>query len=452
MASDIVLPQWGMEMQDGVIVRWLKKEGDPVEEGEPLVEIETAKMQTELEATVSGVLDRIVAQEGDIVPIRGLLCVIAEPGEAPSPVAATSNAAPAPATAPGNAARVSGQPPTAAGVTVQVVPAARKLARENNVDLASVVGSGPQGRILVADVEQAIQHPAQAAPGPSDDGSRVPVVPAARRLARDNNIDLATVRGSGPQGRILIEDVEKAISSQARGDPAPAASTVSGQVVPIEGIRRTIATRMLQSLQTMAQVTLTTEANVTEAVTLRRGLSRHQSEGSISPLHLVIKAVAQGLKQHPRLNALQSEDQVQLIEEINIGVAVALEEGLVTPVIRNADTKPLAQLAAEGRDLAARTREGRARPEEVTGGTFTITNLGANDIDGFTPIINPPQVGILGVGRVVEKPVIAGDQIVRGSTMYLSLTFDHRIVDGGPAAEFLQTVKGLLEDPWWMVG
>lgn len=450
MASDIVLPQWGMEMQDGVIVRWLKKEGDSVEEGEALVEIETAKMQTELESTVSGVLDRIVAQEGDIVPIRGLLCVIAEPDEDPIPAAACPTAAPA--TALGNAGAVSGQPPTAAGVTVQVVPAARKLARENNVELAGVVGSGPEGRILVADVEQAIQQPAQAAPASSDYGSRVPVVPAARRLARDNNIDLAGVRGSGPQGRILIEDVEKAIGAQSLGEPGPNATPASGQVVTIGGIRRTIATRMLQSLQTMAQVTLTTEANVTEAMILRRGLSRHHSDGSISPLHLVIKAVAQGLKHHPRLNALQSEDQVQLIEEINIGVAVALEEGLVTPVIRNSDTKSLARLAAEGRGLAARTRDGRARPEEVTGGTFTITNLGANDIDGFTPIINPPQVGILGVGRVAEKPVISGDQIVKGSTMYLSLTFDHRVVDGAPAAEFLQTVKGLLEDPWWMVG
>jgi pyruvate dehydrogenase E2 component (dihydrolipoamide acetyltransferase) len=284
------------------------------------------------------------------------------------------------------------------------------------------------------------------------DGVRVPVVPAARRLARDKSIDLATVRGSGPQGRILIEDVEKAIAGQSTTEPSVASVPPGGSVVPIEGIRRAIATRMLQSLQTMAQVTLTTEANVTEAMALRRGLSRHQPDGSISPLHLVIKAAAQGLKQHPRLNALQSEDHIQLMDEINIGVAVALEEGLVTPVIRNADTKPLAQLAAEGRDLAARTREGRARPEEVTGGTFTITNLGTSDIDGFTPIINPPQVGILGLGRVVEKPVIAGEQIVKGSTMYLSLTFDHRVVDGAPAAEFLQTVKGLLEDPWWMVG
>jgi pyruvate dehydrogenase E2 component (dihydrolipoamide acetyltransferase) len=208
---------------------------------------------------------------------------------------------------------------------------------------------------------------------------------------------------------------------------------------------------MMQSLQTMAQVTLTTEANVTEAMTLRRGLSGNLADGNLSPLHLVVKAAARALKEHPRLNAVQSEDRVQLVDRVNIGIAVALDEGLITPVIQDADLKNLAELATEGRELAAKTREGRAKPEEVTGGTFTITNLGAYDIDGFTPIINPPQVAILGVGRVVEKPIIEDGQIAKGAMMYLSLTFDHRVVDGAPAAEFLQTVKKRLEDPWWMV-
>ena len=452
MASEIVLPQWGMEMQDGVIVRWLKNEGDSVQEGEPLVEIETAKMQTELESTVSGVLDRIVAQEGDIVPIRGVLCVIADPGE----VTERPAAAPSAATATPVAARSVNATGTT-GLQVPVVPAARRLARDNNVDLGQVAGSGPQGRILLQDVENAIRA-RTATPAGAPDG-RVPVVPAARRLAREHGIDLARVPGSGPQGRILIEDVEKAVAQAADGirdseEPAryETAPAPDGQTLKLTGIRGIIATRMLQSLQTMAQVTLTTEADVTEATLLRRGVSRNQSEGSISPLHLVIKATAEGLKRHPRMNALQSEDQVQLMDEINIGVAVALDEGLVTPVIRGAGSKSLAQLSAEGRDLATRTRDGGIRPDEISGGTFTITNLGANDIDGFTPIINPPQVGILGVGRVVEKPVIRDGQITKGSTMYLSLTFDHRVVDGAPAAEFLQTVKGLLEDPWWMVG
>ena len=472
MASEIVLPQWGMEMQDGTIVRWLKQEGDTVAEGEPIVEVETAKLQTELESTAAGVLSRIVAQEGEIVPIRGVLCVIAEPGEA-----LETPAAPAAASTPASASQTV-RPGPVEGRTdrgAQVVPAARRLARERGLDLAQVTGSGPNGRILLADVEAALQAPAPATssepsathPEPVEGRERVPVVPAARRLARESDIDLATVVGSGPQGRILIEDVEAAIAlRQAQGDRADGAVAAAAPepsadgVVPLTGIRGAVATRMLQSIQTTAQVTLTTEAVVTEAMQLRRGLSRHHAEeagGNIGPLPVVVKATAEALRRHPRMNAIETTGadgtaQVQMLSDINIGLAVALNEGLVTPVIRGADGKSVAQLAAENRDLAARTREGRTRPEEISGGTFTITNLGANEIDGFTPIINPPQVGILGVGRVVEKPVIANGEIAKGETMYLSLTFDHRVIDGAPAAEFLQTVKSLLEDPWWMVG
>ena len=458
MASEIVLPQWGMEMQDGTIVRWLKREGDTVAEGEPIVEVETAKLQTELESTASGVLSRIVAQEGEIVPIRGVLCVIAEPGEevaASAAPAAQASAAPAPATQSAPATNGAGAP------GVQVVPAARRLARDQGLDLAQVRGSGPNGRILLADVEAALNAPASpASDGAGEPAGRVPVVPAARRLARENDIDLATISGSGPQGRILIEDVEAAIA--ARSAPAPVAlpEPATDGVVPFTGIRGAVATRMLQSIQTTAQVTLTTEAIVTEAMQLRRGLSRHHAEaagGNIGPLPVLVKATAEALRRHPRMNAIETTSadgtaQVQMLSEINIGLAVALDEGLVTPVIRGADGKSLARLAAENRDLAARTREGRTRPEEISGGTFTITNLGANEIDGFTPIINPPQVGILGVGRVVEKPIVANGEIVKGETMFLSLTFDHRAIDGAPAAAFLQTIKGLLEDPWWMVG
>ena len=458
MASEIVLPQWGMEMQDGTIVRWLKQEGDAVAEGEPIVEVETAKLQTELESTASGILSRIVAQEGQIVPIRGVLCVIAEPGEeiAPSAApAAPASASPEPATQVAPASNGAGAP------GVQVVPAARRLARERGVDLAQVRGSGPSGRIVLADVEAALQAPAapSVSPEPVEGRERVPVVPAARRLARENDIDLATVNGSGPQGRILIEDVEAAIAARSAPVAAAAPESSADGVVPLTGIRGAVATRMLQSIQTTAQVTLTTEAIVTEAMQLRRGLSRHHAEeagGNIGPLPVVVKATAEALKRHPRMNAIETtsadgQAQVQMLPEINIGLAVALDEGLVTPVIRGADGKSLAQLAAENRDLAVRTREGRTRPEEITGGTFTITNLGANEIDGFTPIINPPQVGILGVGRMVEKPVIVNGEIAKGETMYLSLTFDHRVIDGAPAAAFLQTVKNLLEDPWWMV-
>jgi pyruvate dehydrogenase E2 component (dihydrolipoamide acetyltransferase) len=386
-----------MEMQDGTIVRWLKKEGDPVREGEPIVEVETAKIQTELESTATGILAHILAPEGAIVPIRAALAIIAAPGEnVPRPAAvASAPSPPAPASQ-----RDSSSPTARTGGAAAPTAAPRQV------------------------------------------GAAAQVVPAARRLAQQHGIDLSRIQGSGPRGRILIEDVERAIQAPAR-PPA--------QVIAMEGIRRTIATRLLQSLQTMAQVTLTTEANVSEAETLRAGLSRQWPGQGLSPLHLVIKAAARALKEHPRLNAIQGPEQVQLMDQVNIGIAVSLPEGLITPVIRDAGAKSLSELASVARELAAKTREGKARPEDVTGGTFTITNLGAYDIDAFTPIINPPQVAILGVGRVVEKPIVDQGAVTKGSMMFLSLTFDHRVVDGTPAAQFLQAVKQRLEDPWWMV-
>jgi pyruvate dehydrogenase E2 component (dihydrolipoamide acetyltransferase) len=390
MAQEIVLPQWGMEMQDATVVRWLKQEGDPVQEGEPLVELETAKIATELESIASGVVAHILVPEGATVPIRTVLAIVAAPGEQ---VSRPAGAAPC-----GTAARATG-------------PAASSRSA--------------------------------APPAPTE--VAVQVTPAARHLARQHGLDLRRVQGTGPRGRILIEDVQKALEVQSQPTAQPA------QIVPIRGMRQTIAARMVQSLQTMAQVTLTTEVDVTEAMTLRAGLARQWPESGLSPLHLVIKATARALKEHPRMNAVQKEHEVELVQEIRIGVAVSLEEGLLVPTIHRADAKHLAQIVSESRDLATKAREGRTSYDEVTGGTFTITNLGAYGIDAFTPIINPPQVGILGMGRVVEKPVVYQGEIVKRSMMFLSLTFDHRVIDGAPAAAFLHTLKGHLEDPWWMV-
>ena len=438
MVQEIVLPQWGMEMQDATVVKWLKQEGDPVQEGEPLVELETAKIATELESIASGVVAHILVPEGATVPIRTVLAIVAAPGEQ---VARPSGAAPS-----GTAARAlapAASSRSAAPVAPQVVPAARRLAQERGIDLAQVQGTGPGGRILVEDVQKALEARTAAPPAPAE--VAVQVTPAARHLARQHGVDLRRVQGTGPRGRILIEDVQKVLELQSQPTAQPA------QAVPIRGMRQTIATRMLQSLQTMAQVTLTTEVDVTEAMTLRAGLARQWPESGLSPLHLVIKATARALQEHPRMNAVQKEHEVELVPEIHIGIAVSLEEGLLVPTIQRADAKHLAQIASESRDLATKAREGRATYEEVTGGTFTITNLGAYGIDAFTPIINPPQVGILGVGRVVEKPVVYQGEIAKRSMMFLSLTFDHRVIDGAPAAAFLHTLKGHLEDPWWMV-
>ena len=394
MPTEILLPQWGMEMDEGTVLKWLKKEGDLVREGEPLVEIETAKLTTELESFASGTLARIVVPEGGTVPIRAILAILTAPGEeipAAPEESPPAQAAAAPASANSTPA------PRPGG---QVVPAARRLAGEHGIDLAQVQSSGPNGRIMIADVERAISS-LQAAPVPTERSDRSPQSVA--------------------------------------------------QFVPMEGIRRTIASRMVQSLQTMAQVTLTTESNVSQAMILREGLSRHADGPGLSPLHLVVKACARALQDHPRLNAVQTEEGFRLMDRVNIGLAVSLPEGLVTPVLRDVPTKSLSQIAAEARQLAAKTRENRATPEDLADGGFTVTNLGAYDIDAFTPIVNPPQVGILGVGRAVDKPIIENGEVAKATMMFLSLTFDHRVVDGAPAAAFLQTVKGYLEDPWWMV-
>jgi pyruvate dehydrogenase E2 component (dihydrolipoamide acetyltransferase) len=412
-----------------------------VQAGDPLVEVETAKIETEMESTASGVLAHILVPEGATVAIRTVLAIVAAPGEQvprpPAASAATSDPTTARTTQPAMAVS-----PASQGAP-QVVPAARRLAQEGGIDLSQVQGTGPGGRILLEDVQRALDA-RSATPLPPAAAS-VQVTPVARRMAQQHGINLSQVHGSGPRGRILVEDVEKVIAAQAQ--PAGQAA----QVMRLGGIRQTIATRMVQSLQTMAQVTLTTEVDVTDAMKLREGLARHWHDAGLSPLHVVLKATARALKEHPRMNAIEREHEIELVQDINVGVAVSLPEGLIVPTIRQADEKPLVQIARETRDLANKAREGQASYDEVTGGTFTITNLGPYGIDAFTPIINAPQVGILGIGRVVEKPVVYQGEIAKRSMMFLSLTFDHRAIDGAPAAEFLHTVTAHLEDPWWMV-
>ncbi len=370
-------------MADGTIVRWLKHEGDVVTQGEPLVEVEAAKVTSEVEAEVSGVLARILVAEGETVPVRTPLCVIAAAGEA-----RTSAAAP----------------------TEPVVSAAGTPAPP-----AASLQSGGQ------------------------------VTPVARKMAKEHGIDLSQVRGSGPGGRIVTEDVQRAIDEAARPAPSvPPASPSAGQIVSMTGMRGTIARRMHQSLQTSAQVTLITEVDVSALVQLREELKQ---QFAVTYTDLVVKATAQALKEHPRLNAWIEEEHIRLAQEVHIGVAVTLENGLIVPVVRDADYKSLREISQEMQRLASRGREGTLERDELMGSTFSVTNLGMYGIDAFTPIINPPEVAILGVGRITEKLV----RVPRGAewrnAMTLSLTFDHRAVDGAPAAAFLQSLGQRLEHP-----
>ncbi len=385
MATKIIMPKLGMAMTEGAVVKWIKRDGETVNKGEPLVVVMSKKISYQIEAPASGIVRHIV-REKETRPVGAVIGYILEPGEempeipAPPPPPVEKVGAPAPAPTPTPAPAPAPSPPEA------------------------------QPFILAS--------------------------PAARRLAQEHGIDLARVKGTGPGGRISERDV-LAYLEALRAAPA-------GRSIPFIGIRQAIAQRMVESLQTMAQVTLMTEADVTELVRLRERLRKRFE---VSYTDLIIKAVAVALREHSQLNATLVGEEIRLLPEIHIGMAVALEDGLLVPVIRDADKKSLEEIARETKRLAEAARAGTLTVDEVTGSTFTITNLGMYDIDGFTPIINPPECAILGVGRIVEKPAIYEDEIVKRSMMTLSLTFDHRLVDGAPAAAFLQRVKELLETP-----
>jgi pyruvate dehydrogenase E2 component (dihydrolipoamide acetyltransferase) len=391
MAVEVVMPKFGLTMNDGILKRWLKQPGETITEGEPLFEVETEKVLNEVPSPATGVLVAFLFNEEDTVDCGVVLAVIAQEGDDIHALKTkyTAAAAPArPAASPAPAPAPSVAPETTAGTRRSITPIARKRAEELGVDLSKVTGTGPGGRVTREDVERAAASAPRTTPAP----------PAPR---------------------------------------AGASTSPGGGVIALKGIRKTIADHMMQSLRESAQLTLTTEADVSAAADLRAHLGR---EVEFTYTDLMVHAVARTLRRHPRLNSCIADGAIRLLEQVNIGVAVALDEGLIVPVIHNADRKTLREIAAESKDLGARARQGKLRLEEVEAGTFTITNLGTYGVDAFTPIINHGQAAILGLGRIIERPAIYRGEITRRSMMTLSLTFDHRIVDGAPAAAFLQSL------------
>ena len=432
MATNVLLPQWGMNMEDGTLTKWLVSEGDEIAEGQPLVEVETAKINSELESPATGVVAHIIASEGSLVKVGEIVAVIGALGEdPPRPEPVSSSRTAARRRPRGTSAR------SPAGAAPQVTPVARRLARDNGISLADVTGTGPRGRVTEQDVRDAIE---------ARQRSQVQVVPRARMLARQEGIDLADVPGSGPGGRILVVDVERAIGQR---DATAALADAVSEVVPLRGLRKTIADRMSMSVSTMAQVTLTTEVDVTELLKLRESLVSDWRPHRLRPvdLDIIIAAVAEALKAHPRINAHLVDGDVLLLKDVNIGLAVAVPDGLVVPVLRGVDSLDLLGVAQGMRDLADKTRKGGLGVDDVTGAGFTVTSLSSYDIDAFTPIIDPPQVAILGLGRAREKPVVRQGEIAVRSMMHLSVTFDHRALDGVPVAEFMRTLGARLESP-----
>jgi len=442
MATKIIMPKLGMAMAEGVVAKWNKRDGDQVKKDEEIAVIMSKKITYKLTAPEAGLL-RILVREKETRPINSTLAFITAPGEplpsveeAGAPVAPSSGAAsvatPAAPSAPS-------APPSAKAGFVLASPAARRLAKEKGIDLAQVTGSGADGMVTESDLTRFIEASAKAAAPPE-----VLATSAARKLAEQRGLNLAEVSGTGIGGRITEQDI-LAFEAQAQAPaPSPAAPSAA-RVLPFAGMRQAIAEHMVESLHNMAQLTMMMEADVTELVRLREQV---KADFEVTYTDLMVKAVAKTLKRHPILNATLIGDEMHQLESIHIGVAVALQEGLIVPVVRDADKRSVQEIAQEVRRLAQGARENTLSVDEVTGSTFTLTNLGNYGIDGFTPIINAPEAAILGVGRIVERVVVHEDQIARRKTMVLSLTIDHRLVDGAPGAEFMQSLRELLENPY----
>jgi pyruvate dehydrogenase E2 component (dihydrolipoamide acetyltransferase) len=428
MATKVVMEALSPTMEDGRVVEWKKNEGDPIAAGDVLAEVETDKAVMELIARAGGTLLKRVVPEGTTVPVSQLVAVIGEKGEDISALvggAGAGNGGPAAQTtkpvADTTAQRTSMPPaPPAAAATESATPAAA------------------------------------AAPG---DGDRVKASPLARKIAAERGLDLHGVAGSGPAGRIIQRDLEGVVAQ-----PAPSPATRAPQVpafqpvpagepfrdVPLTQIRKTIAKRLSQSIGPIPTFYLTTEIDMERVAEAREALNA-RGEGKISFNDITIKATALALKQHPACNAWWQDDHIRYWAEVHISMAVAIEDGLITPVLRHADQKSLRQISAEAKDLAGRARERRLKPEEYTGGTFSISNLGMLDIDEFTAVINPPEAGILAIGRMAEKAVAEDGAIAVRRRMRITMSCDHRVIDGATGAEFLKTLKAMLENPLALV-
>jgi pyruvate dehydrogenase E2 component (dihydrolipoamide acetyltransferase) len=433
MPVPVIMPKFEMAQESGKVLRWLKQEGEAVTKGEAILEVETDKVAMEVEAPASGTLVGIRVGPGAVVPIGQPIAYILLPGEVWEGAPGASPAA-SPAGAP------------------RATPVAERIAQAHGVDLSAVPGTGPGGRVTKADVEAFLAQ--RAAEG------KVKAAPAARRLARELGVDLQQVKGTGPGGRIQSEDVRRAAEALRAGvSPealeAPARPAIRRRV-PLAGMRRIIAERMSRSVREAPQFTVSIDVEMGRAMAIVEDLAAWtEREGGprVTLTALLVKACAWALRRHPALNATLEGEEILEWEDVNIGVAVAVPEGLVVPVIPEADRRGVWEIARMLEEKVGRAREGRLRPEDVQGGTFTLSNLGMYGIDRFTAILNPPQAGILAVGRVAKRPVVGeGDEVVVRPVATLTLTADHRVIDGAQAAQFMETLRAVLERPGLLLG
>jgi len=432
MLHRVFLPRLGQTMDEGTIEKWHKREGDTVEKGEVLYELTTDKATLEVEAFAAGTLRKVLADEGETVAVNELIAVIGDPDdELPEDLqaraATTEDEVEAPAERP-SAGPTASTPAPSRGHTF-ASPRARKIAGENMVPLEALSGSGPGGRIIERDVQAHLDV--------LDDAS---FTPTARAYAYRQGVDLLAV-ARGTEGRVRREDVERAV---AEGTALPTARTAGR--IELSPMRRTIAERMTKSKQAVPHFYLVGAVDMGSAMDLLARLEK-ESPVKLTLTGLLVRAVGLALREHPRVNARFDGDAVVLNRECNVGVAVAVEEGLFVPVVREADRKSVETIAPELRSLAEAAREGHLIPEQYEGGSITISNLGMYGVDYFQAIINPPESCIIGIGRVREQPVAGEGKIWVARVMDISISADHRVIDGVQAAEFFRTLKALLEEP-----
>jgi len=445
MATEVIIPALGVVVESAKITRWLKKEGDPVTKGDPLIEIESEKVSTEIVAPASGILGPLLYPEGAEVPITKIVTVVLAKGE-PLPdwflreKETVQKEAPAPA---GEA--VSSPQAEKPMIQVKAAPAARKLAEKKGVDLSKVTPTGPHGTVMIKDVEAYLA----STPEPAAEKA-AKATPVARKVAEDLKIPLAGVPGTGIQGRVMKEDVLRAVSGAG---PAAREEGIWGKVIPMNSKRQVIARRMAQSAFTAPHIYFFTDVNMEGVIHLRDSIMEDFEKAfgvRISINDFLIKAVALAIREFPLLNSrIQGEKEVYVNPEINIGLAVALDDGLIVPAIPRADRMGLGEIARLRSDLVARARLGKLTHEEIDRGTFTISSLANFDINFFTAILNPPQSGILSVGRMQEQLYMEKGEVKTKKITQLGLSVDHRIIDGVLAAQFLQRIKKNLENPYY---
>jgi pyruvate dehydrogenase E2 component (dihydrolipoamide acetyltransferase) len=419
MANQVTLPRLGQGMESGTIVKWLKSEGEAVEKGDPLYELDTEKVTQEVEADFSGTLLKIMAGEGEEIEVGKAVAVIGEEGE---DVSAESD----------DSAEGEAEDPT-------------EVAEDEEAEEGEPAPKREEERERGRESDEPVPRPEVAEQ--RQDGGRVKASPLARRIARERGIDLSGLRGTGPEGRIVAEDVERAGAAPAAVG-APSAAPAEAESIPLTGIRKTIARRMTEAWEAPAfQITMT--ADMSAAIRLREALVERTGEDETRPTYsdILTKVAAVALMRHRAMNALFAGDAVELQPTANVGIAVAIPNGLVVPVLRNCEAKTIPQIAAERADVVERTRSGKLQAQDLEGGTFTISNLGMYGVERFVAVLNPPQAGILAVGAIEERAVARDGDVVARPVMEMTLTCDHRSVDGATASEFLRTVKQFLQEP-----